>query len=782
MWFRIAACAAASVLWSSSAMAQRNPGVQSQPPMEPQRIELQQAQDGRRAVRGCPIGQDCVPLHQQLRMIELEMFPPAGDSPWQGGDEQTSRSTGRDGAMSQVAVKRPSELRSDLAWLDDLEMPDLPVRWTPKLVEYLQFYKDDPRGRNIMRGWLVAAGRYRELITGKLAAAGLPLDLFYVAMIESSFDPRESSYAGAAGLWQFMPAGGRIYGLSQTHWVDERRDPLRATAAAIDYWRDLFQRFGDWNLAMAAFNAGYGAILRSIARYNTNDYWQLCLYENALAWEASLYVPKALAVAIVGHNLEAFGFASVKPESPEPVEEVTVPVSMSLSVVARAAGTTAEKIKKLNPQLRRNRTPPDAKNYVMRVPRGAKPEFSRRLAELQSEWDGYDAYVVAYGERFEDVAATFGLSKRKLRELNELTDDSETGGGSVLVVPRVSAELRAKNRAQARAALHESGVDQQPGETLLVALPDKDLTINGKKRVFYRVIIGDTLTGVAKALGTTVAELARWNGLDVEANLHPRMVLAAWLAKSFDAEKKKVTLLDERKLTIVTRGSAEHLDLLEARVGRERIRYVAQKSESFEVIAKKFGLKAADLARVNHLPQKTVLKPGEEIVVYRVIDRDRSERAAEQWKKMPKAKRGKAVADAEKAVGVTGKVGRAAEAVEVGTAVDEEEEEADGEDQDAADAADETLRQEREEKAKPEVKSDAKPQAKKGDAKKSEPKKVEAKAEPKKTEPKKAEPKKVAEEKAIDAMPPEESAERAEQTEPGSSADSAPVTSPTQMN
>ena len=393
------------------------------------------------------------------------------------------------------------------------------MRWTPRLVEYLQFYKDDPRGRNIMRGWLTAQGRYRDLILARLQAAGLPLDLMYVAMIESSFDPGEASHAGAAGLWQFMPAGGRIYGLAQTHWVDERRDPLRATVAVVDYWKDLYQRFGDWHLAMAAFNAGYGAVLRSIARYNTNDYWQLCQYENALAWETSLYVPKALAVAIVGHNLELFGFSNLKSDAPEAWEEVAVPGALAVGVIARAAGTTADRIKRLNPHLRRSRTPPDAKSYVVRVPRGAKPGFAKRLADLQTEWDGFDAYVVAYGERFEDVAATFGLSKRRLRELNELSDDSEVGGGSVLVVPRVSAEQRAKNRAAARVALHESGVDQQPGEPLIVALPDRDARLPDTRRVFYRVVIGDTLTAVARAFSVPAAELARWNGLTVEAGL-----------------------------------------------------------------------------------------------------------------------------------------------------------------------------------------------------------------------------------------------------------------------
>ncbi|MBK7533880.1 MAG: LysM peptidoglycan-binding domain-containing protein [Myxococcales bacterium] len=640
------------------AAAQRNPGVQDQPPMSAAPLDLAQASDGRRAVRGCPVGQDCAPPHQQLRRIELELFP-AADGPWRSSDSLSASAWPR----AEKIARRPSELRPDLAWLDDAELPDLPVRWTPRLVEYLQFYKDDPRGRNIMRGWLTAQGRYRDLILARLQAAGLPLDLMYVAMIESSFDPGEASHAGAAGLWQFMPAGGRIYGLAQTHWVDERRDPLRATVAVVDYWKDLYQRFGDWHLAMAAFNAGYGAVLRSIARYNTNDYWQLCQYENALAWETSLYVPKALAVAIVGHNLELFGFSNLKSDAPEAWEEVAVPGALAVGVIARAAGTTADRIKRLNPHLRRSRTPPDAKSYVVRVPRGAKPGFAKRLADLQTEWDGFDAYVVAYGERFEDVAATFGLSKRRLRELNELSDDSEVGGGSVLVVPRVSAEQRAKNRAAARVALHESGVDQQPGEPLIVALPDRDARLPDTRRVFYRVVIGDTLTAVARAFSVPAAELARWNGLTVEAGLHPRMVLVLHVPSSFDAERRNVALLDEDKLTIVTRGSPEHLDLIEERVGRTRVRYVAERAEPFEAIAKKFGLKAADLARVNHLSPRTVLAPGQAIIVYQVVDRGRSERAAEQWKKVPRARRGKAAGD--KARGVTGRVGRSAEEVEV---------------------------------------------------------------------------------------------------------------------
>src|SRR5690606_39166011 len=103
-----------------------------------------------------------------------------------------------------------------------------------------------------------------------------------ISMIESSYDPHEYSRTGASGLWQFMPAGGRIYGLEQNRWIDQRNDPVLATRAAMYYFKDLYHRFGDWDLALAAYNAGYGAVLKGIAKYNTNDFWQLLEYENAL--------------------------------------------------------------------------------------------------------------------------------------------------------------------------------------------------------------------------------------------------------------------------------------------------------------------------------------------------------------------------------------------------------------------------------------------------------------------------------------------------------------------
>lgn len=609
----------------------RAAGVQDEAPRPPtvERAPLPEQLRERQAVRGCPVGMTCRPWRDELREFELEAFSTA-TGPW---IDPATRPLTR--------APSPAELRPDLPWLAELELPDLPVTWDRRVIDYLVFYKDDPRGRRIMRGWLEAQGRYRELILRALRAAKLPEDLLYVSMIESSYDSNERSRVGASGLWQFMPDGGRIYGLAIDRWVDERNDPVRATEAAIGYWNDLYQRFGNWDLAMAAYNAGYGAVLKGVARFNTNDFWALVDYENAIPWESGIYVPKALAAAIVGHNRKLFGYDDIPVDkNAERWDDVHVPSSIPLATIARAAGCDVAALRALNPHLLRDRTPA-GRAIVLRVPAGGGASFAANLGQLRGDWDTVDTYVVRYGERFEDIATTFGISRQKLRALNDIDHESEIGGGSVLLVPRVSAAERARNAAAAADSLYGSGVDHRPGEALIVAVPDPAFDVPGKRRVFYRVVTGDALGTTARALGVSTADLAAWNGLDPKAALHPRMVLQAWVAPTWSETAASVALLDETRLVIVQRGSKEHLELSEGRSGRQRTEYKAEARESFEQIGKKFGLGKRDMARINRKPPDTIVEKGETVIVYTVVDRTRSERADKQYKLMPKKKKPK---------------------------------------------------------------------------------------------------------------------------------------------
>jgi membrane-bound lytic murein transglycosylase D len=585
----------------------------------------------RRAVRACSVDVDCHSTRELMLEFEREAFPKsATQSPWIDGDD----AMGHDSIVTRpkpTVENEPTALRPDLEWLADLEMPDLPVHWDHRIIRYLEFYKEDPRGRNIMRAWLRDQGKFEDLILEHLRREGLPEDLLYVAMIESSYDAFEYSRSGASGLWQFMPGAGRIYGMEIDRWVDERNDPLRSTEGAVLYMKDLYQRYGDWDLALAAYNAGYGNVTRSIAKYNTNDFWQLLEYEAGLPWGSRIYVPKALAAAIVGHNRKLFGFDKIKQTAKYEYDTVTVPTSVSFAVIARAAGADKTTIERLNPHLRRGRTPPKVKDFVVRIPKGRAELFAERFPQLRGDWDKYDAYVTRHGERFEDIATVHGLSRKQLAELNDVSDTAEVTGGITLVVPRLTDEDKRKNKETADADLYRASVPRGgPDDPLIVAVPDKSFRIEGKKRFFYRVVSGDSQWAIAKAFGVDQKELAEWNGLDAKAHLQARMVLQAWATPKFSPEKHNIAVLDETRMHIVESGSLEHIELSEGRLGRRRTTYTVKSGGTFADVGKKYGLSKYDLARINRKSPNTTLKKGDEVLVYEVVDPTKSKRAQRQ--------------------------------------------------------------------------------------------------------------------------------------------------------
>jgi len=610
------------------------PGTQAIPPAPAApaaHAPLETDMSRRRAVRACSVGEDCHNAGEVMLEFEREAFPNDGSgSPWVDTDDTMGHEVA-DRVHRHAVDNDPLKLRPDLKWLAKLEMPDLPVHWDHRIIRYLEFYKDDPRGRNIMSAWLRDQGKFEDMILDQLRDAGLPDDLLYVAMIESSYDVFEYSRSGASGLWQFMPGTGRIYGLEIDRWVDERNDPLRATKAAVLMWQDLFQRYGDWDLALAAYNAGYGNVTRSIAKYNTNDFWQLLEYEAGLPWGSRIYVPKALATAIVGHNRELFGFEDVNKASAYEFDTVTVPTSVSFAVIGRAAGTDADEIKKLNPHVRRGRTPPNVKDFVVRIPRGRSELFAERFPQLRGDWDGHDAYVTRHGERFEDIATVHGITRAQLAELNEITDEGEVTGGMVLVVPRVTDDDKRANKKKADDELYKASVPEGgDGDPLIVAVPDPSFSEKGKQRWFYRVVAGDSQWGIAKAWGVDVDELASWNGLDTDAHLHPRMVLQVWVDTKVKPEKLGIATLDETRLHIVQTGSLEHIELTEGRLGRKRTIYTVKSGGTFADVGKKYGLSKYDLARINQKPPNTELTKGDQVVVYEVVDKTKSGRAQRQ--------------------------------------------------------------------------------------------------------------------------------------------------------
>ena len=488
------------------------------------------------------------------------------------------------------------------------------------MLRYLDYFKSDPKGHAVMAGWLRRAGRYRELFEKTLERQGLPKDLLYVAMVESGFDTGARSRVGAGGIWQFMPGAARAYGLEVSYWVDGRRDPERAADAAARYLKDLYVRFGSWYLVFAAYNAGYGSVLRSITTYNTNDYWELCRHESGLPWESTLYVPKILAAAIVGHNLAAFGFADVTLDAAFAYEEVEVPAGTSFATVAHAAGTKPEVIEALNPDLFRARTPPDRGASKVRLPPGTASVYAASFDKTRDA-DKLETVVLRFGETLDDVARAHASSVRELRRLNGVKETAELRGGTAIVVPRRSAAARQKDKAadktegdNAELASADGDASGDADDTILVAVPDRSFSYDGRERVFYQTRDGDGLDEVADVFGVRSEDLVEWNSLDAAAKLHPHMVLQIFVRKDFDPAG--VLLLDPGKVRVVTLGSEEFLQLETARRGKKRLYYSAKAGDTLAKLGRRYGLTPGDLARINRFSYNTELHEGDRIVVY----------------------------------------------------------------------------------------------------------------------------------------------------------------------
>src|SRR5690606_15785202 len=193
-------------------------------------------------------------------------------------------------------------------WMRRLRRPQFKIRWNPQLVEYLRWYRDDPKGQALLHAWLDRLGRYEPRMRAIFREVGVPEDLVYVALVESGMNPEAQSGVGAAGMWQFMEATARVYGLDGDYWRDDRFDFERSAFAAAAYFSDLKTRFGTWELAMAAYNAGYGLLVTTIRQNNSNNFWALSEIENGLPRQTINYVPKILATAIAAQNPEVFGY------------------------------------------------------------------------------------------------------------------------------------------------------------------------------------------------------------------------------------------------------------------------------------------------------------------------------------------------------------------------------------------------------------------------------------------------------------------------------------------
>lgn len=294
--------------------------------------------------------------------------------------------------------------------------------------------------------YLSRSGRYIEMMRGILREKGIPEEIAFLALIESGFNTHAYSRSKAVGPWQFIASTAKRYGLKMDWWVDERRDPVKSTVAAAAYLNDLYGMFGSWSLAMAAYNAGEGKIMRAVARINSNDFWEIQRTKYIKA-ETKNYVPKFIAAKMIASDPEGFGFSDLEYEQTLRFDEVGLDDPIDLDIAAECAGTTVEEIKRLNPELNRWCTPPNVDLYTLRIPEGRAAEFTERLASKPLEERlTINAYTVRKGDTLYKISGRLGVSLESLLALNSLTKKSILRIGQVLYVPTKGGARLGKDR------------------------------------------------------------------------------------------------------------------------------------------------------------------------------------------------------------------------------------------------------------------------------------------------------------------------------------------------
>ena len=365
---------------------------------------------------------------QTVQVREIEILA-AGD-----GFTETGTEPARIDAIGELPVgESPSrpETRAEAMAAVAGESLDLPIELNEAVLSCIDLYQGSQRdwfGAALARGH-----RYLPQIRQVFASEGLPQDLAYVALVESAFKANAYSRAKARGVWQFISATGKRYGLGIDWWVDERGDPDKATRAAARYLKDLYQMFGDWNLALAAYNAGEGKVLRSMRRYGVSDFWAL-RRTRGLRAETKNYVPLIHAAIVIAKSPERYGFA-IEPDPVAEYEPVTIAGALDLRVIAECAGEPVETIRALNPELRRLATPAD-RTYALRVPVGRAETVAGCVKTLPPEKRvNFRKYVVRRGQSLASIARANGVSARDVADANGVAVGQRLRRGTELIIP-----------------------------------------------------------------------------------------------------------------------------------------------------------------------------------------------------------------------------------------------------------------------------------------------------------------------------------------------------------
>jgi membrane-bound lytic murein transglycosylase D len=435
---------------------------------------------------------------------------------------------------------------------------------------YLDFFQY--RGRERMAIWLTRLPRYEAMIRERLQREGLPGDLVYLALIESGFSNTATSRAKAVGMWQFMKATGKGYGLRVDSWVDERRDPFKATDAAVRHLADLNRRFGSLYLAAAAYNAGSGKVSRGIIRLpdeenesGNSDATFFRLYDTRLLRrETKDYVPKLIAAALIAKQPKRYGF-DIGTAEPAAYDSIVVPDMTGLDVIARLADTTVAAIRELNPQYLRLATPPGSRS-VVRLPVGRGQQTVAAYAVLPARQRvTFIEHFMARGETLGHLARRYRVSQAILVAANPKLNSRRIRIGQRIVIPT--------------GGIPSTRVARRMAEPVVAA--------GTSTGTFHRVKRGETISEIADEYGVTQRELRTWNNLDRRGRIRVG-----------------------QRLRVVSPDAPRAAPAPESADSTGMRTHVVQRGETLQGLAKRYGVSVQALRKANGMSGRATLKAG----------------------------------------------------------------------------------------------------------------------------------------------------------------------------